>query len=80
MATTAGGISIDVKNQQEAEEAYDLASAASKTRNVIVERYYRGSDHRILVINGKVAAVAERIPAHVVGDGRSTDRRINRNY
>ena len=66
------GISIDVKNQQEAEEAYDLASAASKTRSVIVERYYKGSDHRILVINGKVAAVAERIPAHVVGDGRST--------
>ncbi|OPF17290.1 cyanophycin synthetase [Microcystis aeruginosa KW] len=66
------GISIDIKNQQEAEEAYDLASAASKTRSVIVERYYRGSDHRILVINGKVAAVAERIPAHVVGDGRST--------
>ncbi|NCR74384.1 MAG: cyanophycin synthetase [Microcystis aeruginosa K13-06] len=66
------GISIDVKNQQEAAEAYDLASAASKTRSVIVERYYKGSDHRILVINGKVAAVAERIPAHVVGDGRST--------
>ncbi|WP_375328580.1 cyanophycin synthetase [Microcystis sp. BLCC-F210] len=66
------GISIDVKNQQEAEEAYDLASAASKTRSVIVERYYKGTDHRILVINGKVAAVAERIPAHVVGDGRST--------
>ena len=66
------GISIDVKNQQEAEEAYDLASAASKTRSLIVERYYKGSDHRILVINGKVAAVAERIPAHVVGDGRST--------
>ncbi|TRU43784.1 MAG: cyanophycin synthetase [Microcystis aeruginosa Ma_QC_Ca_00000000_S207] len=66
------GISIDVKNQQEAEEAYDLAGAASKTRSVIVERYYKGSDHRILVINGKVAAVAERIPAHVVGDGRST--------
>ncbi|AKE62915.1 Cyanophycin synthase [Microcystis aeruginosa NIES-2549] len=66
------GISIDIKNQQEAEEAYDLASAASKTRSVIVERYYKGSDHRILVINGKVAAVAERIPAHVVGNGRST--------
>lgn len=66
------GISIDVKTQQEAEEAYDLASAASKTRSVIVERYYKGSDHRILVINGKVAAVAERIPAHVLGDGRST--------
>ena len=28
--------------------------------------------HRILVVNGKVVAVAERVPAHVVGDGRST--------
>ncbi|MGH2415570.1 MAG: cyanophycin synthetase family protein, partial [Microcystaceae cyanobacterium] len=66
------GITIDIKSWQEAQDAYDLASAASKTRSVIVERYYRGSDHRILVIDGKVAAVAERIPAHVVGDGRST--------
>jgi cyanophycin synthetase len=66
------GITIDINSRAEAEEAYDLASAASKTRSVIVERYYRGSDHRVLVINGKVAAVAERIPAHVLGDGRST--------
>lgn len=66
------GITINVNSWQEAEEAYDLASDASKTRSVIVERYYQGSDHRVLVVNGKVVAVAERIPAHVVGDGHST--------
>ena len=66
------GITIDINSQQEAEEAYDLASAASKTRSVIVERYYRGHDHRILVINGKLIAVSERIPARVIGDGYST--------
>lgn len=66
------GITIGVKNWQEAEEAYDFASAASRTRSVIVERYYQGSDHRILVVNGKMIAVAERIPAHVVGDGQAT--------
>jgi cyanophycin synthetase len=66
------GITIDIKSWKEAEEAYELASAASKTQSVIVERYYEGSDHRILVVNGKVVAVAERIPAHVIGDGRST--------
>lgn len=66
------GITIDVRNWQEAEEAYDAASAASKTRSVIVERYYKGRDHRVLVVNGQVVAVAERVPAHVVGDGRST--------
>ncbi|MGK7877825.1 MAG: cyanophycin synthetase [Xenococcaceae cyanobacterium] len=66
------GITIDINSWEEAEEAYDLASAASKTHSVIVERYYRGSDCRVLVINGKLIAVSERIPAHVVGDGRST--------
>ena len=66
------GISININSWKEAEEAYDAASAASKTQSTIVERYYTGRDHRVLVINGKVVAVAERVPAHVVGNGKST--------
>jgi cyanophycin synthetase len=66
------GITIDVNDWKDAEEAYDLASANSKTNSVIVERYYKGNDHRVLVINGKLVAVAERVPAFVKGDGRST--------
>ncbi|MDJ0904138.1 MAG: cyanophycin synthetase [Xenococcus sp. MO_188.B8] len=72
------GITIDINNWSEAETAYDLASEASKTRSVIVEHYYRGSDHRILVVDGKVIAVAERIPAHVIGDGKSTIKELVR--
>lgn len=66
------GITININEWSEAEKAYDLASKASKTRSIIVERYYKGNDHRVLVINGKVVAVAERVPAHVVGNGQST--------
>lgn len=66
------GITIDINSWDAAEEAYDLASAASKTKSVIVERYYIGRDHRVLVVNGQVVAVAERVPAHVVGNGKST--------
>lgn len=64
------GITINITNWEQAEAGYDAAKEVSKS--VIVERYYRGRDHRVLVVNGKVVAVAERIPAHVVGDGRST--------
>jgi cyanophycin synthetase len=64
------GISINIINWQQAEEAYDAAKAVS--RSVIVERYYVGRDHRVLVINGKLVAVAERVPAHVIGDGKLT--------
>jgi cyanophycin synthetase len=66
------GITIDINDWEDAQSAYDLASEASKTRSVIVERYYRGSDHRVLVINGKLTAVSQRVPAHVLGDGRRT--------
>lgn len=66
------GITIDINSWAEAEEAYELAHKESKTRSIIVERFYKGSDHRLLVINGKLVAVAERVPAHVVGDDRHT--------
>ncbi len=64
------GISIDIRNWEEAETAYDRAREVS--RALIVERYYVGRDHRVLVVDGKVVAVAERVPAHVVGNGRNT--------
>ena len=64
------GITININSWDLAEDAYDAAKEVSK--GVIVERYYTGRDHRVLVVGGKVVAVAERVPAHVVGDGRST--------
>jgi cyanophycin synthetase len=70
------GITININGAEEAESAYDLASKASKTRSVIVEQYYQGNDHRVLVINGKVVAVAERVPAHVLGNGQNTIKEL----
>lgn len=64
------GISINITSTEEAEAAYD--SARQVSRAIIVERYYTGRDHRVLVVDGKVVAVAERVPAHVVGNGKST--------
>lgn len=66
------GITINIDNMEEAEVAYDQAKEASKTRSILLESFHLGSDHRILVVNGKVIAVSERVPAHVVGDGQST--------
>lgn len=63
------GITINITSWEQAEAAYDAAKEVS--RSVIVERFYQGRDHRVLVVNGKVVAVAERVPAHVVGNGRS---------
>ena len=64
------GITLDIRAWSDAEAAYDAAKEVS--RAVIVERYYVGRDHRVLVVNNKVVAVAERVPAHVIGDDKST--------
>ncbi|MGI8934077.1 MAG: cyanophycin synthetase, partial [Phormidesmis sp.] len=64
------GITLDIQSWREAEAAYDKAREVAD--GVIVEHYYTGRDHRILVVNHKVVAVAERQPAHVVGNGKDT--------
>ena len=49
-----------------------FALAARHSRQVIVEEELPGRDHRILVVDGQVVAVAERVPAQVAGDGVRT--------
>ncbi|HYD52795.1 MAG TPA: hypothetical protein VEA99_09220, partial [Gemmatimonadaceae bacterium] len=48
------------------------SATAELSRRVVVEQYALGRDHRVLVVNGRVIACAERVPAHVDGDGRRT--------
>ncbi len=68
------GITIDIKDWEHAGIGYDRAREISK--GVIVEHFYQGRDHRILVVNHQVVAVAERVPAHVVGNGVDTISRL----
>ncbi|MFQ5547940.1 MAG: cyanophycin synthetase [Woeseia sp.] len=64
------GVSINLKTGDEVETAFD--KAREHGRNVIVESYLEGHDHRLLVVNGELVAASKRVPGHVVGDGRHT--------
>ncbi len=64
------GVSLGLTGADEVRAGFE--HAARHSARVVVEEQYPGNDHRILVVNGQVAAVAERVPAHVVGDGRQT--------
>ena len=66
----ARGVFTNLMSRAEVESAY--AAAVDEGSGVIVERYVRGSEHRLLVIGGKLAAAARGETATVVGDGRST--------
>ena len=53
-----------------------FARAKAEHPEVVVETFAEGHDHRVLVVNGRVVAVAERVPARVIGDGRRTIREL----
>nr|MBA3337722.1 cyanophycin synthetase [Chloroflexia bacterium] len=70
------GVFINLASDVEVREFYALAEQESRAGTVVVESFITGKDYRILVVNNEVVAVAERVPAHVVGDGKSTTREL----
>src|SRR5437762_4284691 len=64
------GISGRIDNEDALKAAWNDAREFGE--RIVIEQYAAGRDHRVLVINGKVVACAERIPARVIGDGSST--------
>ena len=76
----ARGVFTNLMTQQEVEAAY--AVAIEEGSGVIVERFVRGSEHRLLIVGGKLIAAARGETASIIGDGKSTvneliDRQIN---
>ncbi|MFL5583251.1 MAG: cyanophycin synthetase [Gemmatimonadaceae bacterium] len=69
-ANQGRGISGQIDNEHVLHEAWNEAREFGD--RIVIEQYAEGRDHRVLVINGKVVACAERIPARVTGDGSST--------
>ncbi|MFB2936954.1 cyanophycin synthetase [Aerosakkonemataceae cyanobacterium BLCC-F154] len=69
------GVTANVQNGEELEHAFNRALKAippTQPVDIIVEKSYKGSDFRLLCVNGKFVAATERRPAWVVGDGNST--------
>jgi cyanophycin synthetase len=64
------GVSLNLSAPEEVAAAFRIAQEFS--REVLVEEMYDGRNYRVLVVGYKVAAASERIPCHVVGDGRHT--------
>ncbi|MDP3560141.1 MAG: cyanophycin synthetase [Legionellaceae bacterium] len=61
------GVSTDINTLERAILGFKFAQSIAK--EVIVEKYIKGRDYRFLVINYQVVAVANRVPAMVVGTG-----------
>ncbi len=63
-------VALDLRDGAHVREAFRHAREVS--RAVIVETFVAGRDYRLLVVDGRLIAAAERVPGHVVGDGDHT--------
>lgn len=70
------GVQLNLRDDAEVEAAFPAAKEQSRGGRVIVESFYTGKDYRVLVVGGRMVAVAERVPAHVIGDGEHTVREL----
>lgn len=66
------GVSINLTSDEEIVIAFNEALRHGTGRAVLIESFITGYDHRMLVVNNELVAVAKRVPGHVVGDGKST--------
>ncbi len=68
------GVFIDLKSREEVEKAYSVA--VDEGSGVLVERSIPGTEHRLLVIGGKLVAANRGDMIKVMGDGKSTVREL----
>jgi cyanophycin synthetase len=66
------GVILNLADETAVRTAYPLARAESRFGGVVVESFLTGNDYRCLVVGGVLHAVAQRLPAHVDGDGRKS--------
>ena len=64
------GVTTNIQTMESLWIAFQMAKLHGEA--VLVEQFAEGNDYRLLVIDYKLCAVAQRIPARIIGDGVST--------
>jgi cyanophycin synthetase len=70
------GVMLDLQDADEVRAAFPTAQDESRRGWIVVESFVTGKDYRVLVIGGRMVALAERVPAHVIGDGVRTVQQL----
>ena len=70
------GVSLDLRSEEDVRHGFERALAETRSGSVVLESFIQGNDYRVLVVDGHMVAVAQRVPAHVIGDGEHTVREL----
>jgi cyanophycin synthetase len=70
------GVGLDLRTERAVRAGFKRALREARRGQVVVESFVTGNDYRVLVIGGRMVAIAERVPAHITGDGKQTVRQL----
>lgn len=72
------GVTVGIDTLEQAKKAYKFAKDLTKDkastwqRKIMIQEQITGEDYRLLVVNGKLEIATKRIPAFIIGNGKST--------
>jgi cyanophycin synthetase len=67
------GVTVNIHTRAQLEQAFPSATGKGA---VLVEKFFPGSDYRLLVVGSKLVAAARRDPPQVIGDAEHTVRAL----
>ena len=70
------GVDLGLMDEDAVRGGFRHAKEQARRGGVVVESFVTGNDYRVLVIGGHMVAIAERVPANVIGDGKHTVRQL----
>lgn len=73
------GVTANLLDLEEVKKTVNGLGSTGRTE-IVIEEYFEGEDHRFLVLDGKVLAVAKRVRPKVVGDGKRTIKELIDTY
>ncbi len=68
------GVTVNITKPSQFKKAIEKSLSCSRRykKTVLAQKQLKGEDHRILVVNKKFVFAVKRVPAHLLGDGKSS--------
>jgi len=74
--TGGKGVIANIGNKPQLKRALKYVRQELDYPDIIVEEFFEGEDYRVYVLDGRAIAATKRISANVIGDGKSTIKKL----
>lgn len=66
------GVFSGLKDWEELLAAFQESTNMQKQQSILIEHHHTGDDYRLLIVGNQLISAVKRIPANVIGNGKST--------